>query len=138
METGFIFVYGTLKVGGHFAKSFDEVRLSHVPATTKGTMYRAAGWFPGCVFGGENTITGELHEVQDFERVLRHMDYIEGCNPAGSPHNLYNRKTITVTTEDGREVEAVTYEFNRPVDDLHVMEDGIWPLDYTRESQAGI
>lgn len=132
-EKGYVFVYGTLKVGGHFAEEFNSRRISSVPASTPGTMYEGSGWYPACIFGGKNVIIGELHEYEDIDRVMDHLDRIEGCR-GDSPHNLYNRKKVTVVTEDGEEVEANTYEYNRSVEDRPVIESGIWDINKKRSA----
>ena len=128
MEKGYIFVYGTLKVGGYFALQFDEYRISSIPATAKGTMYEASGWFPAVIFDDEREVIGELHEYEDIDRVLRYLDYIEGCDPEGGSQNLYNRHIVEVTTENGDLVKAHTYEYNRETEDLKIRESGIWPI----------
>jgi len=127
-EKGFVFVYGTLKVGGHFAQSFNHLRLSSIPAKAKGTMYEGSSWFPAVIFGGEKVVIGELHEYEQIDRVLRQLDYIEGYREEGSKHNLYNRRKVVVTTDEGKEVEAYSYEFNHSVESLDIREDGIWPI----------
>ena len=127
-KKGCIFVYGTLKVGGYFAEQFDDRRLSSAPATAKGTMYETTGNFPAAIFGGENTIIGELHFFEDINWILGELDYIEGSSPHGNKHDLYNRHIVKVTLEDGQIFMANTYEFNRPVKELKVRESGIWPI----------
>ena len=127
-KTGFVFVYGTLKVGGHFAATFDNDRISSIPAEVPGTMYATAGWYPGCVFDTKHTIVGELHEYKDIDAIMKRQDIIEGCNGGTDPSNLYNRRTIIVITNDGEEIEALTYEYNRDVNGLKIIETGIWAI----------
>jgi gamma-glutamylcyclotransferase (GGCT)/AIG2-like uncharacterized protein YtfP len=135
-KKGYIFVYGTLKVGGHFAKQFDKNRLSSVPATAKGVMYEASGWYPAVIFGGDDDVIGELHEYADIEWVLQELDYIEGSSKYGNKHDLYNRHMVVITLESGEEVEAHTYEYNRSVENLKVCENGIWDIHAERSAST--
>ena len=47
-----VFVYGTLKQGGYFAKRFDKFRLSNKLGKTKGTMFNVFNSYPGLVLTG--------------------------------------------------------------------------------------
>lgn len=129
VKTGKIFVYGTLKVGGHFAKKFDDLRLTHTPAKIKGKMFAATGWFPAVVADDSSEVIGELHEYKDFNNLLKMLDRIEGFYGSGNPKNLYNRTTVLVQTEDASIEEEVTvYMFNQPTTGLKEIKSGIWEI----------
>lgn len=126
-----IFVYGTLKEGGFFAKEFDTSRLSSKRATITGTML-SMGSFPGIILNGESVITGEVHEYGNFDNVLSAIDYIEGCSGAKeNAEDLYHRKVIKVSTEDGEE-DAWTYTINITRSEVplyKVVTDGEWKIN---------
>jgi gamma-glutamylcyclotransferase (GGCT)/AIG2-like uncharacterized protein YtfP len=128
---GHVFVYGSLKVGGHFAKAFDGVRKNITKASVKGTLFNM-GSFPGIVLGGEKTVHGELHLYEDFAQVVRRMDYIEGYRKRNDPRNLYHKNVIEVKTGDGKTIKALVYTLNTDrtgVEGRALIEDGIWPID---------
>ncbi len=120
-----VFVYGTLKVGGHFAGRFDDKRNTIKQGTINGTMFSIGGSFPGVVLNGNTVITGEVHEYSDPARVESALDMIEGYYAEGHDGNLYNKKTVTVKTSDGEE-ECMMYEFARSTDDVKEVTSGIW------------
>jgi gamma-glutamylcyclotransferase (GGCT)/AIG2-like uncharacterized protein YtfP len=131
-----IFVYGTLKEGGHFAKSFDEVREKSKPATIQGQLFDVASWFPGVKLTGspEDIVYGELHEYKNGDEVLSRMNRIEGFNPDNPEKSLFIRKTVTVTTEDGEKERAEVYEFNFEKESERAsmaerVENGVWEIE---------
>jgi gamma-glutamylcyclotransferase (GGCT)/AIG2-like uncharacterized protein YtfP len=118
------FVYGTLKVGGKLAESFDETRETVVKAVLPGHDLFNLGWFPG-IKPGEGAVHGEVHTYK--RDVTDHFDTIEGYNKKNEENSLYLRRTVTVKTEDG-EVEAEAYVFNRGVYEESKIETGVWPV----------
>ena len=128
-EQNKFFVYGTLKVGGHFADSFDEFRKSSAPATIKDHSLFNLGWFPTVAPEEGSVVHGELHEYNHPDVVLRAFDRIEGYT--GNPKtDLYDRKVVKVTTEDGKVHEAFLYVFAQPLPSrAKKVESGVWALD---------
>ena len=122
-----VFVYGTLKVGGRFAKKFDEVRLSTKTGTIQGTMFNINKSFPGLVLGSNTDITGEVHKYKRPEEVEKAMDMIEGFRGENDPHNLYNKAEVEVETDEGVETCKV-YVFARDTADFEEVVDGVWEL----------
>lgn len=128
---GNVFVYGTLKEGGHFSFGFEEDRVAVRPAKAKGVLYNL-GNFPGAALGGNDYIHGELHTYSNFRRIVREMDRIEGC--AGRKHensNLFNRRVVNVELVNGSQVRALMYVFNTArinVEDREMIEGGTWLL----------
>ncbi len=121
-----VFVYGTLKVGGHFATSFDAVRKECVEGSIQGTLYNiSGGFFPGVVLKGDHTIHGEIHTYSHGEDCLDKLDRIEGVN---GDEGLYIRTTIDVLLEDGTTEEAIIYLYNQEITDDEVIEDGNWKI----------
>lgn len=119
------FVYGTLKVGGHFASYFDAYRIESVTGKVKGRLFNA-GAFPAAVHG-KGQISGELHTYKNGTEILSAFDQIEGFDYEGSPGNLYNREIIEVETENGTE-EAIMYFFNGKTENLREIKEGVWKM----------
>jgi len=113
MDTAKFFVYGTLRVGGHFASQFDKNRISSVPAKIKGDLFNAGGFFPGIALGGDNDVYGEIHEYDEVDSVRRAFDGIEGYSEERED-NLFNRKVVEAVTKNGEVVEAFVYEYGKP------------------------
>lgn len=127
---GYIFVYGSLRVGGHFSHNFDEDRVSVRPAKVDGELYDLHS-FPGLILGDKGVVHGELHLYKDFHFVVRHVDYIEGYYKRNDDNNLYNKGTVEVETEDGKKVKAIVYTLNThrvSIEGCEIVEDGVWPL----------
>ena len=127
------FVYGTLKEGGYFAKSFDTVRKSAQKATlAKHDLFRIGGgassWFPGIV-PGEGTVIGEVHEYDHTEQVLEEMDRIEGYNKKQPERSFYMREIKEVELDDGTKVRAYVYIFNNEIPKHYEkVESGDWEI----------
>ena len=124
-----VFVYGTLKEGGEFAKGFNKYRKSVQEATLDGFSLYCLGWFPGIV-PGEGQVVGELHTYNHAaeKTILRMLDQIEGYSSEYEETSLYLRRIVTVTTDEGEE-EAYAYIFNQGIpDDADIIKDGHWPI----------
>lgn len=130
-ETVKCFVYGTLKVGGHYAKKFDDDRLaSHEYAIVNGKLFTNPN-YPQMV-EDEGIVYGELHTYQYAEDVIARMDRIEGYREGREEQNLFNRKEVTVTFADGSPSEqAWAYFYNGPTDGAECLPvtEGIWSKD---------
>lgn len=122
-----VFVYGTLKVGGRFAKKFDDLRVSVKPGTVKGTLFNINKAFPGLVLEGDTEVIGEVHEYENPEAVKHSLDAIEGYYGPGDSHNLYDIKEVEVVTADGTETCKV-YVFAKRTDNFDVVANGEWEL----------
>ena len=107
-DTVKVFVYGTLKVGGHFAKSFDGMRKFSTRASVDASLFDL-GAFPCVVLNTGFKVHGELHEYNHIKEVIKQMDMIEGYHE-GSNHNLFNKKEVEVTTISGDIEKAIIYE----------------------------
>jgi len=126
------FVYGTLKVGGHFANQFDHVRTSSVKATLKNMDLFNLGWFP-TIKHGKGKVVGEVHEYVDPKRILAIFDQIEGFNPKNPDAGLYVRNEHDVVLETGETVKAIAYTFRQDVPaEAEKIEDGVWKLEGAR------
>ena len=126
---GYVFVYGSLKIGGHFSANFDKDRVSVTPAKVNGTLYKLR--WPGLVLGGEKPVHGELHLYREFRFVVKHMDYIEGYRKRNDDSNLYDKNVVEVETEEGKKVKATVYTLNTlktSVEGCEIVDDGVWPI----------
>jgi gamma-glutamylcyclotransferase (GGCT)/AIG2-like uncharacterized protein YtfP len=122
-----VFVYGTLKVGGKFAKNFDDVRVSVKPGTIKGTLFNIHKSFPGLVLEGDTEIAGEVHEYTNAKAVGRSLDRIEGYGGPDNKDNLYDKADIEVKTAEGTEICKV-YVFAKETGNFDVITNGEWEL----------
>lgn len=103
------FVYGTLMTGyGNHRVVMDYVK-DIKEATVKGFDIYPYGGFP-FVKPGNSVVMGQLIYVNDddYQAALQNCDWLEGYTE-GRSGNMYERETVTVTTEDGKEVEAWIY-----------------------------
>ena len=122
------FMYGTLKVGGHYAGQFDKERKSSEKASIKGRMYHLGG-FPGVKLNEDGTVHGEVHTYDNVQAVQAVFNRIEGYSPKADPkHCLYLLKTVKAKLANGEEVDVQVYEFNRSTEGYKIMEDGTWPI----------
>lgn len=124
---GLLFVYGTLKVGGFFAKRLDNKRNHSEPAKIKGKMFKAGGGeFPAVIIDDFSTVTGELHEYKDFNKVIEYIDMVEGYFGHKSPSNLYNRHEIEVIMDSGKTKTATIYTYARDTNNMEEVSSGVW------------
>lgn len=122
-----VFVYGTLKVGGRLAGSFDSLRLSVKKGTIKGSMFGVGNSFPAIRLNGDGIIHGEVHEYRDARSVMAHMDIVEGYSGTTEKRNLYNRVIVEVKTDENT-VICSTYEFNGVTNKYNKINSGIWEI----------
>jgi len=114
-----VFVYGTLKKGGHFHHILQDSRFIGEGAV-EGQLYNL-GAFPGLV-QGEGEVKGELYEFGDGASLER-LDHLEGFF-AGSPHkSLFVRKQRNIKV-DGEEHLVWVYYFNMDVSEHEKIE--VW------------
>ncbi len=119
------FVYGTLKVGGHYAEHLDHIRKSVVPASLPGfdlfgvtPINGAPPNFPAAV-KGTGRIEGEIHEFTDDVEALNTMDMIEGFNEEDLENSLYIRNKVEVDLKTGDKETVFVYLFNRKIQDYY-------------------
>lgn len=101
-----IFVYGTLKTGQalHDYIKLDETATLIGEASLRGyqLFQSGSGWFPFVMEGdNESIVEGEVFDVVPEMEYL--LDRIEGYP------DLYDKKKLTVVSNDGTEHEALTY-----------------------------
>ena len=111
-----LFVYGTLKKGFH---NHGVLKGAHCQgeAVLFGYDMYSLGGFPAIVknVDAELPISGELYEVPEFKS----LDRLEGV-----PH-MYTREEETVLWQDCL-TGAYVYVWNRSIEGLKKIEDGVW------------
>ncbi|MGB0745247.1 MAG: gamma-glutamylcyclotransferase family protein [Opitutales bacterium] len=139
-----VFVYGTLKPGGHYWPEYCEGKVSsQVPAKVQGELYDLHVGYPGLWLGGpghsgdcglpsktwvQGFILSFMHE-QDFLR----LDHLEGYEP-GRPDsdNEYIRQKVHAYSIEGEKLGDVwAYEMTKATMQRHKatrLEDGNWPI----------
>jgi len=123
------FVYGTLKVGGFFARNFDEHRISVVKGEVKNMDLFSLGSFP-TIKEGKGKVIGEIHQYDFEQEILEAFDRIEGYKEGKEEHSLYLRKEIDVETEDKKTVKAIIYVLNGDLPYYaRKIKSGIWNIN---------
>jgi gamma-glutamylcyclotransferase (GGCT)/AIG2-like uncharacterized protein YtfP len=139
-----VFVYGTLRSGeGNYSWALAGKTASETRATLTGAVMHDNGGFPFVTMldaTETNQVIGDLMYINpdDYFLVMNSLDGLEGYRGPGNPGNMYDRVLVTVTTEDGTEVEAYTYLvasdlYEYRVSRLPVIDSGDW---LNRKSQA--
>lgn len=107
-----VFVYGTLKPGGHYWPEFCEGKvLSQQAAKIHGELYDLHVGYPGLLLSEEGWVHGYLLEFRN-QRDLERLDYLEGY-AANRPEsqNEYNRHKVVCYDLDDEALGRVwTYE----------------------------
>ncbi len=108
-----VFAYGTLKVGQCRERFWARRPQQIVRAWIEGTLYDT-GPYPALDLGHDR-IAGELwmFAEDEMDEILQVLDAEEGFQGLGAPHNLYERRTVECTTQDGRMLTAHVYYYAR-------------------------
>ena len=122
----FCFVYGTLKRGQANHHLIAAAVRSATPATIHGRLYDV-GPFPALA-EGDDAVRGELLLIEPTElaRVLAILDDLEGYAPSDPTGSIYLRRVVAAATDDGREVAAHAYFYNRDTAALCHLPAGEW------------
>ncbi|MEW6380015.1 MAG: gamma-glutamylcyclotransferase family protein [bacterium] len=126
-ETEYLFVYGTLrKCRNHRLHS---VLVQHADfigtGTLRGRLYRV-GEYPGAVpsTSVSDIIQGELYALRDRDCAFRVLDEYEGCGPDDPQPTEFRRERAAIFLENGQEVSAWVYWYNRPTNGLEAIQSG--------------
>lgn len=112
MPNNLFFVYGTLKVGGHFNKIVKEFLKSYQPAKLRGYVLYNFGSFPG-IIKGKGVVDGELHEYTNVDVIMSMIDRIEGYRADNEDDSLFLRREVEIELSDTTNTVANVYIFNR-------------------------
>ncbi|KQS32850.1 gamma-glutamylcyclotransferase [Dyadobacter sp. Leaf189] len=126
-ELPYLFTYGTLKNG--FKNPVAQMLHAHSLFIDEGFFYGLlyqVEWYPGAIFTPDSTskVYGEIFQLTSPE-ILRELDEYEDVleNEAAS---LYLRIKIPVHLPNGNCLECWTYIYNQSVQDLRLIETGIF------------
>ena len=118
-----IFVYGTLMRGlsrhhymsdGHYEGE----------ASAKGRLI-SLGEYPA-LLDGAGTVRGEVYSFDDLPAALDVLDDVENFDPANPESGEYVREARRVVRDDGEEIRAWLYVYNRPRENAPIIQSGDW------------
>jgi gamma-glutamylcyclotransferase (GGCT)/AIG2-like uncharacterized protein YtfP len=122
-----LFVYGTLM------RSFDNPMAQLLSrsadfigeARCQGRLYRVKH-YPGLLLSDDpaDVVFGELYRLRARDELLREFDMYEACGDGFAEPTEYIRQMLSVTPDDGSAVDAWTYVYNWPVNDLSWIASG--------------
>lgn len=128
-----VFVYGTLKPGGHYWPQFCEGKVSSiVPAKVSGTLYDLHLGYPGLRLEGDDWVQGFILTFErqiDFDRV----DELEGYLPhRPESQNEYTRLKVQCFSPEEQSLGSVwgyevTPHLLRQCKGTRLV-DGNWPV----------
>lgn len=128
-----VFVYGTLKPGGHYWPQFCEGKVSDVtPAKIRGELYDLHVGYPGVLLRGDDWVQGCVLAFPNKADFLQ-LDVLEGYEP-GRPEeaNEYLRKKVSTFSLDGQALGRIwTYEMTHATFQRHSstrIVNGNWPV----------
>jgi len=103
-----VFVYGTLKPGGHYWPEFCEGKvIESAPAKVNGELYDLHVGYPGIKISGSGWVQGYVLTFATESDFLR-LDYLEGYDP-NRPYseNEYIRLKVPCFTSSGEPLGKV-------------------------------
>jgi gamma-glutamylcyclotransferase (GGCT)/AIG2-like uncharacterized protein YtfP len=128
-----VFVYGTLKPGGHYWPEFCEGKVNEpVPAKIRGELYDLHVGYPGLILEGVDWVQGYLLTFRSEADFLR-LDILEGYKPRRPySENEYIRLKVPCFTPSGESIGKVwAYEMTTSTMDRYEatrIPDGNWPI----------
>ena len=134
METGHLFVYGTLmsaasgRLGGAERERLQRQGECLGAATIAGRLYDL-GSYPGLVASNDaaDVVHGEVYALRDAAQSLRWLDAYEGIAPGDHNGNEYERAVRPVRLASGSELTAWVYLYVRDPATARLLSDGRWP-----------
>lgn len=105
--------------------------ISRKSAITKGKLYNLINCGCPALMRGDESVRGELYELENFEETIKKTDLLENYDPENIYDSQYIRTKIKVTVEDNLEVKADAYlyhitDIDNFLDNYHLIEDGFW------------
>ena len=106
-----IFVYGTLMEG---YRNFNKYLQGHVlkieRASVKGKLYDMPYLDFPALLEGDDTVYGEVITVDNFSKIQKDIDIMEGFY--GKDDDMYKRVPKTVTLESGEQTILDVYQYH--------------------------
>jgi gamma-glutamylcyclotransferase (GGCT)/AIG2-like uncharacterized protein YtfP len=118
-----IFVYGTLMRGFSRHHLMSGGRFEG-DASADGRLI-SLGEYPA-LLDGRGTVRGELYAFDDLPVALDVLDDVESFDPADPENSEYVREARRVRRDDGIEICAWLYVYNRPAGRAPVISSGDW------------
>ncbi len=114
--TRYLFVYGTLapdRAPAGIARAVSKLRPVG-DAWTRGRLYDF-GDYPGAIFSGQTSsrVVGQVWELVGGMNLLRTLDAYEEFDERHPENSLFVRKKRLIRLDDGRQLLAWVYEYNR-------------------------
>lgn len=128
-----VFVYGTLKPGGHYWPQFCEGKVSEVQlAKIRGELYDLHVGYPGVILQGDSWVQGCLLTFPREADFLQ-LDVLEGYVPGREESkNEYNRLKVPSFTPEGEALgEVWAYEMTEATMQRYTgtrIESGHWVI----------
>jgi gamma-glutamylcyclotransferase (GGCT)/AIG2-like uncharacterized protein YtfP len=117
LDSSILFVYGTLRCAfqNDYARLLSQNAAYLGLARIRGRLYRV-NHYPGVKLsaGADDWVIGELYDLRDPAHTLAVLDDYEGCGHR-QPHDEFQRVLTTATLENGPDLSAWVYEYNRPI-----------------------
>lgn len=141
MDTGVVFVYGTLMEGfWNYERYLKPYVMDRRIGYVHGRLYHLPQGYPALI-DGHRQVMGELLRCQSFTKALRVIDELEGYYGPGNA-NHYERVTKKVYLPDEGPVEAFTYIYSPArVDELErygmLVSQGDWRKYMERRRNEG-
>jgi gamma-glutamylcyclotransferase (GGCT)/AIG2-like uncharacterized protein YtfP len=118
-----VFVYGTL-MRGCSRHHFLSDSLFDGEATTDGRLI-SLGEYPALI-DGAGSIRGELYRFEDLPAALDVLDDVEDFDPTNPEGSEFVRDARHVRRDDGTELLAWLYVYNRPRESAPIIPSGDW------------
>lgn len=127
MNNKLLFVYGSLTEGMvHFGKIRDFIK-SVRPAFAKGSVYRMKVGFPAMALDGQDTIRGQLLELEASDLMWHLLDGFFGFNSQDPSKSIFLKECIYIMVGD-QMMQAWAYVLNKEKcnNQMQFIEGGDW------------
>jgi gamma-glutamylcyclotransferase (GGCT)/AIG2-like uncharacterized protein YtfP len=131
MKSKFLFIYGLLKKGfrSNAKKELNKNSSFVGNATLNGKLFLVED-YPGAVESKannkKNIIHGELYRIKNQQHLFTVLDEFEECSRRFPEPTLFKKKICKVNTEEGNEIKAWVYIYNRKTKGLKQIKSGIF------------
>lgn len=122
-----LFVYGTLRQNANHP--MHQLLVQHscfvAMARYQARLYQVA-YYPGAVPSNNaaDQVVGELYQLTQPDLLLSALDNYEECGPGFAPPQEYRRELQNIALENGDNVVAWVYVYNRNTDGLMLIKSG--------------
>ena len=121
----YLFVYGTLKKNNDPHSEFLFNKLEYVGTGTIRAKLYDLGDYPGITESNNTIVYGELYQILDIKNLSK-IDEYEETNPVDTLKGLYVRNLVQVNMDDGSNVQAFAYFYNKNIEHEKEIPSGRW------------